>query len=120
MATIRRATGINDFLDILNDTYLFQNRKEARYALEAVSCALRNWMLAMSEGVPVHTMRRLILPGVGTFRIGWREYRDNRYPPRLVFQFSPTRKVKKIIEEQNKRSLEAWKADNGNTPNRVG
>jgi hypothetical protein len=116
MSHKRRITDRETFVEIINDTYLYETNREARYALEAVSCALRNWLLAMSNEVPTHTQRSLSLPGVGTFRIGWREY--NNHPPRIVLRFSPIKDVKKILDKQNKAAYEQWKAEHADdTPN---
>ena len=117
MSHKRRITDRETFVEIINDTYLYETNKEARYALEAVSCALRNWMMAMSNEVPVHTQRSLSLPGVGTFRIGWREYRD--HPPRIVLRFSQIKAVKQILDKQNKEAYKAWSKQHAdNTPDR--
>lgn len=90
------------------DSYLFENKNVARYALGATCCALRNWLLAMTENPPKNLMTRLTIPGVGALRVAWYGY-DGRFAPKIVVRFSPTSKVRQQIREHNEREYEAWK-----------
>ena len=84
------------------DSYLFENKNVARYALGATCCALRNWLLAMTENPPKNLMTRLTIPGVGALRVAWYGY-DGRFAPKIVVRFSPTSKVRQ--QEEGLRTI---------------
>jgi hypothetical protein len=108
MARIKRTTPRKELLEIMRESHLFANQKEARYALGAVCCAVRNWLIAMTGNPPKHVMSRLNIPGVGAFRVAWYEYGD-RYSPKVVIRFGATSTVRNQVRANNKREYECWK-----------
>lgn len=114
MSQVKRTTPRWQFLKIIMDGYLFDTMKQARYALGAACCAWRVWMLAMTEAPPKNVMSRLTIPGVGAIRIGWYEYGD-KYSPRLMVRFTPTKKVRDQIRRLNRLEYEKWKASRTGT-----
>jgi hypothetical protein len=108
IAKLRKTTARKDLLDIMMDSYLFASRKEARYALGATACAIRNWLIAMTENPPENLQTRLTIPGVGALRVGWYGYKDDKYPPRCIIRFGPTKKVRDQLRAHNKRKYEEW------------
>ena len=108
LAKVTYTTSRKIFLDIMQDSYLFANKKEARYALGATCCALRNWMLAMGQDPPQEIESKLTIPGCGVVSIFWTGYQE-RFAPRLMLRFRPISKIQNQIKQQNCRAYREWK-----------
>jgi hypothetical protein len=100
LAKVTKTTTRKELLEIMRDSYLYKNQREARYSLGATCVAIRNWMIAFSAAPPEEVMSRLTIPGVGAIRIGWYEYADGTKHLRL--RFTPTKKVAMQIRSANK------------------
>lgn len=100
LSKVSKTTTRGDLLNIMGDSYLFENKRAARYALGATCAAVRAWMIAMTEDPPKEVTSRLVLPAVGAIRIGWYEYRDGQR--RLRLRFTPTHRVRELIRAHNR------------------
>jgi hypothetical protein len=128
LAQVTQTTKPRDFLDILMDSYLFENRKAARYSLGASCCGWRVWMIAMTQNPPKNIENKLTIPGVGTISISWTGY-EGRYAPRLKLRFRPISKIQKQIRQHNFKAYREWEEEKAataeveevkNNPNNVG
>ena len=114
LAKLSRTTTRRNFLGIMEDSYLFGNLKEARYALGATCCAWRNWMLAMTQNPPQNIESKLTIPGVGTISIYWTGY-EGRFAPRLKLRFRPIYGIQNQVKQHNLRAYREWKEDKAAT-----
>lgn len=104
-AQIRHTTRQPEILDLMEETGLYENRKECERALMAVATAYRSWLIAVSKNPPKNIEQRATIPSVGTIRLDWTGY--DTWPDHLRVRFTPAQTIKVIIKKHNQHSRAA-------------
>lgn len=107
MDTFNRAR----MIDSVMDTGLYDRRRDAATAVDAVAGVIRAWIIAWCTDCPQPIEARIQIPGAMSLSLAWCKFTPDS-PPLLRLYCRLTRDAELALYHRRRRAIKQWETEN--------